>query len=329
MKIIVVDDESIVLGSCQRVLEEDGFEVFLVTSADETIKAIRDKEPSLLLIDLKMPNGDGIYLMKEVKKKWPYIPIMVMSGYNTAESIVEAAKMGATTFVAKPFTPDELLGAVRQVIQKEKIMGKKKALVIDDEQVVLESLKKILTDENYEVDVSLRGRQGLEWAIDKQYDIVLTDIRMPDIGGMRILREIKRAKSSLPVVMITGYATIQSAVQAMKLGATNYIEKPFTPEELIEVVNSALDRAATPEPEEQELIHKDEMIKVLERAESDNEFIAKLLSQGSEALDEYDLTGPEKLALLTGDIKWIEKYLGPLTPTQKFWLELRLKAEIW
>lgn len=127
LKVLVVDDESIVLGSCQRVLEEDGFEVLLVTSADETIKAIRDKEPSLLLIDVKMPKRDGIDLMQEVKKKWPYIPIIVMSGYDTAETIEEAAKMGAATFVAKPFTPDELLGAVRQVIQKEKNHGKKES----------------------------------------------------------------------------------------------------------------------------------------------------------------------------------------------------------
>ncbi|UCG67513.1 MAG: response regulator, partial [Deltaproteobacteria bacterium] len=94
-------------------------------------------------------------------------------------------------------------------------MERKKALVIDDEQIVLDSVSKILADENYEVDVSLSGRKGLESAIQKDYDVVLTDIRMPDIGGMRVLRDIKRAKPSLPVVIITGYATVRSAVQAM------------------------------------------------------------------------------------------------------------------
>jgi len=68
-------------------------------------------------------------------------------------------------------------------------MEKKKALVIDDEQIVLDSVRKILTDNNYEVDVSLSGRKGLDWAIHRQYDILLTDIRMPDIGGMRVLRD--------------------------------------------------------------------------------------------------------------------------------------------
>jgi hypothetical protein len=71
------------------------------------------------------------------------------------------------------------------------------------------------------------------------------------------------------------------------------------------------------------------MIQVLERAASDNEFIANLLYHGVDALEEYDLTGPEKLAVLTGDIAWIEKHVGPLTPVQKRWLDQRLSAEIW
>ena len=208
-------------------------------------------------------------------------------------------------------------------------MEKKKALVIDDEQVVLDSVSKILTDENYEVDITLNGREGIDRAIKDNYDVVLTDIRMPDIGGMRVLRDVKRAKPSLPVVMITGYASIESSVQAMKMGAADYLEKPFTPDQLLKAVASALDIAATREPEEQEVVHKEEMLKVLERAASDSEFIADLLYQGADALEEYDLTGPEKLAILTGDIEWIEKQIGSLTGNQKRWLEQRLSAEIW
>lgn len=207
-------------------------------------------------------------------------------------------------------------------------MRKNKVLVIDDEQIVLDSIRKILMDENYEVDLSLKGRQGLEWAIQKEYDVVLTDIRMTDMGGMRVLRDIKRAKPFLPVIMITGYSTVKSAVQAMKLGASDYLEKPFTPEELIKTIDSALKIAATQEPEEQELIHQEEMVKVLERISMDSEFSSNLLNQEfyheSDALNEYNLTGPEKLALLTGDIEWLEKYLGPLEPAQRRWLELRL-----
>jgi len=194
-------------------------------------------------------------------------------------------------------------------------MEKKKALVIDDEQIVLESVSALLTDEGFEVDVSLDGRQGLDWAIERNYDVVLTDIRMPDIGGMKVLRDVKRINPMLPVIMITGYASIESAVQAMKLGAAEYIEKPFEPEQLLDAVSRAL--GISKEAEEQGLIHREEVAKVLDRAESDDDFFMKLLEHSVDALDEYDLTKAEKLAIVTGDVLWIEEQLGRLTRAQR------------
>jgi DNA-binding NtrC family response regulator len=208
-------------------------------------------------------------------------------------------------------------------------MNTRRALVIDDEQIVLDSVTRILAEENYEADTALSGRDGLCKALERDYDVVLTDIRMPDIGGMRVLRDIKRAKPPLPVVIITGYATVKSAAQAMKLGAADYIEKPFTPEQLLKAVKSVLTLASTQEPEAQSLINKEEVLKVLERAASDREFFAGLLEQTADALDEYELTGLEKLALLTGDITWIEKQIGPLTKKQRRWLDLRRNTEVW
>ena len=194
-------------------------------------------------------------------------------------------------------------------------MEKKKALVIDDEQIVLDSVSTLLRDEGFEVDVSLDGREGLDWAIERKYDVVLTDIRMPDIGGMKVLRDVKRINPALPVIMITGYASVESAVQAMKLGATEYIEKPFEPERLLEAVSRALGMSM--EAEEQGLIHREEVAKVLDRAESDDDFFMRLLEQSVDALDEYDLTKAEKLAIVTGDVLWIEEQLGRLSRAQR------------
>lgn len=208
-------------------------------------------------------------------------------------------------------------------------MSARRVLVIDDEQVVLDSVRKVLSGEDYEVDTTLSSREGLDWALQRPYDLVLTDIRMPVIGGMRVLRDIKRMKPSLPVVIITGYATVRSAVQAMKLGATDYLEKPFTPEELHAAVATALDPARAPLVEPQELIHRQEIRRVLERATTDKLFAASLYERGADALEAYELTGPEKLALLTGDVAWIEQHVGPLDEVQRRWLEQRLSAEIW
>ena len=127
MKILVVDDEDIVLESCQAVFELEGFEVILVPSADEAIEAMKNDNFALLLIDVKMPKHDGMYLMEKIKEQWPNIPIIVMSGYYTTETIKEAFKMGAANFIAKPFEPDELVKTVRQIIEKEERHGKKES----------------------------------------------------------------------------------------------------------------------------------------------------------------------------------------------------------
>jgi DNA-binding NtrC family response regulator len=204
----------------------------------------------------------------------------------------------------------------------------KKVLVIDDEQIVLNSVKKILGPGEYEVDTTLSGRQGLEWAVSQNYDVVLTDVRMPDIGGMLILRDIKKAKPSMPVIIITGYANVQSAMQAMNLGAAEYIEKPFTPDQLLKAVKTAVDQAAALETDREVPVHKEEILRVLDRASGDSDFVFKLLHRWADALEEYPLTGPEKLALLTGDIEWIEKRVGPLTEKQKRWLQRPLNADV-
>lgn len=116
-KILVVDDDSIVLDSCQRILEAEGFEVSLVSNAEGALEAVEREDFALLVVDVKMPKRDGMYLMQEIKKQRPEIPIIVMSGYPTDETVADGVRMGAAQFIPKPFTPDELLRSVRQVLK--------------------------------------------------------------------------------------------------------------------------------------------------------------------------------------------------------------------
>ena len=207
-------------------------------------------------------------------------------------------------------------------------MAKAKILVIDDERIVIDSITKILKEEHIEVEATLSGRQGVDMALQKAYDLVLTDLRMPDIGGMRVLRDIKRAKPGLPVVMITGYASVPSAVQAVKLGAVEILEKPFSPDGLVAVVRKALGTRPGAD-EADETIHRGEIIRLLERAASDQNLVYELMHCGADALADYELTNAEKLAVLTADIEWIEKQVGQLSASQRKWLDARRNSEIW
>ncbi|MFH1421473.1 MAG: response regulator [Planctomycetota bacterium] len=119
---------------------------------------------------------------------------------------------------------------------------KEKVLVVDDEEVICQSVKKILAKKNFEVDKALSASEALNMMKKEHYSVVVTDLMMPKITGMQLLKEIKKSKPETAVIMITGYATIKTAVQAIKLGAFDYIPKPFTPEELTSVTIRAIER---------------------------------------------------------------------------------------
>jgi DNA-binding NtrC family response regulator len=118
MNILVVDDDTIVIISCRRILETEGFEVTTVPGADEALARLKKDSYDLLLIDVKMPKHDGLFLMREIRRDLPRIPIVVMSGYPTPETIADVMQAGATQFIPKPFKPDELTRLIHQVLQK-------------------------------------------------------------------------------------------------------------------------------------------------------------------------------------------------------------------
>ena len=119
MKILVVDDDAIVIASCRRILEADGYEVTTARSADEALETVRKDTFDLLLIDVKMPKHDGLFLMREIRKDMPQVPIVVMSGYPTPETIADVMKAGAAEFIPKPFRPDDLARTVREALELE------------------------------------------------------------------------------------------------------------------------------------------------------------------------------------------------------------------
>jgi DNA-binding NtrC family response regulator len=114
---------------------------------------------------------------------------------------------------------------------------KKKILIIDDEPTIGEGCKRVLEKENFEALYRQSGKIGLKEALTGEYDLILLDLLLPEIEGMEILRSIKSRGIPSEVIIITGYGTVQTAVEAIKLGATDYISKPFSPDELIIHVN--------------------------------------------------------------------------------------------
>ncbi len=125
-----------------------------------------------------------------------------------------------------------------------------KLLIIDDERGIRNTLKEILADEGHEVDVAENGKQGLEMAQTKAYDLIFTDIKMPEMDGMEVLEKIVESRKSkveseesidCPVVMISGHGDVETAVQALKMGAYDFLLKPLDLNRILITTKNALE----------------------------------------------------------------------------------------
>jgi DNA-binding response OmpR family regulator len=121
-------------------------------------------------------------------------------------------------------------------------MTRKPVLIVDDEKNIRLTLSQSLESLELETDTAVNGEEALAKLKDKDYGLVLLDLRMPGMDGMEVLRRLREIRPDIRVIIITAYGTIESAVDAMKLGAVDFIQKPFSPKEIRGLVLQVMDR---------------------------------------------------------------------------------------
>ena len=115
-----------------------------------------------------------------------------------------------------------------------------KILLIDDDPGIVDTLSRVLTDEGYEVMVEQRGDAGFARAAEEMFNVVVTDLKMPGLGGLDLVRELHAARPRLPIILITAFGTTQTAIEATKFGAYDYLLKPFEIPQLLELIHKAV-----------------------------------------------------------------------------------------
>ena len=121
---------------------------------------------------------------------------------------------------------------------------KVRVLIVDDEEEFVQALSERLIIRNYDVTTSFSGEEAVEKIKDYLFDVVILDVAMPGMDGIEALREIKKIRPLTEVVMLTGHATVESAIEGMKLGALDILMKPCKTEELVEKIDKAYERKA-------------------------------------------------------------------------------------
>ena len=144
--ILVIDDEDSMHDSCTQSLEREGHRVLCAYTGSEGLQVLREERPDAVLLDLKLPRRNGINVLQEISAIDPTIVTVVITGYATIETAVEAMKYGASDFLPKPFTPDELRLIVNRALEKRKLLVKTKKLE-EEKNRIKENFVTIITHE--------------------------------------------------------------------------------------------------------------------------------------------------------------------------------------
>lgn len=365
-KILIMEDETSVAEGLQMILEEEGYEVDLAFTGRSAMDSLRKKGVDLLVADLRLPDMDGMEVVREVKAKRPSTKVIVITGYPSVTSAVDAMKLGVSDYLPKPFWGDDFKTAVETVFKEGKEGALKqepdradtrkarwdvdgedldsdgrerpRILIMEDEPSLAEGLKMVLSEQGYHVSLADTGIGALGSLTRKTFDLMVADLRLPDMDGMEVLRMVRETKPETEFIVITGYASVVSAVESMKLGALDYLPKPFTEDEFKTAVEKAIkmkkeglpeEKIASAVTEEERLIQHREVTRVLDRTAQDRAFWKELMEIGSGALKSYRLSNEAKAAIVSGDLRWINQNVGELTQKQLMFIYKRLEREAW
>ncbi|MDD5087980.1 MAG: response regulator [bacterium] len=347
-RILLVDDDPLVLAGFREILNREGYDVTAVISGQEAIERLEHQSYDVVLTDLLMPRVSGLDILRSSREKHPESVVIVVTGYASVRSAVEALRLGADDYLIKPCDDHELLyrvrmgidrvqmhrelrakeldaekmraiaqtavtvndqintplnvilnsaefirlktlpeagevqqsldfiheevGKIKKVIQrlariadpkiKEYAGGtvfmvdmeqsgqsvpagglpsaKLRVLVVDDEQFMVHTLAKILDLLGYDVLCAFGGREAYRVCLEQSVDLVITDLHMPDMSGLELLTSLKAHNPALPVILITGYGVEKVRESAGKWHADGFLGKPFTVNELKQLIEQTL-----------------------------------------------------------------------------------------
>lgn len=170
-----------------------------------------------------------------------------------------------------------------------------KILLIEDDIAFCKLLEKFLIKKAYEVTTTFSATEAREAVKNESFDLILTDLRLPDSDGIGLMSEFKNSHPHIPVILMTGYSDVNTAVKAIKNGAADYISKPFNPDEVLLVITNALQ---VPKEEEEQAPVKEKKTVKKQASSGDNEFVKGISVASKKLLDHIQLVSPTDMSVL-------------------------------
>jgi PAS domain S-box-containing protein len=249
-KVLVVDDDEHILQLLRHQLEAEGYRVLTAQRGEDVFPLARSQRPALITLDVILEDIDGFQVLEKLKQDpiTSKIPVIIVSIVPDAET--RGVALGAAGYIGKPFEEEQMLAQVRQVLASLGIGDNgrvSRVLVVDDDRHIVEWLKVALSSNGFVVRGAYSGQEALARVHEESPDLILLDLKMPDMDGSEVIRRLRRepATRDIPVIVITGSSFDDAQVRVVGMGVKHMLTKPFTIETLVqEIKRIGLDMAA-------------------------------------------------------------------------------------
>jgi len=239
-RVLIVDDDAIVLKILRKLVERELCQVETATHVREAKGILAGNSFEVVLCDLRLPDGTGLDLLRHCRESAPRTEFVILTAGADFETVVEAIRLGACNYLEKPILPEKLQTVLKEAIDRRAQPGSlddsrdrpPKILILDDSYTILKVVSNILTRLGYLPLLAENIPEALALLESEKPDLIISDINLKESSGLDFLSQVKKMVHDVPVIMITSSTSVDTAIEALRRGAYDYLTKPLNPNAL-------------------------------------------------------------------------------------------------
>lgn len=247
IRVLVIDDDKIILKTMNNILEEEGYIVNTADSGESGIKTAKEGVYDQIFLDLNIPDMNGLEILRELRKINSEIPITIITGYGTVDSAITAMKLNVSDYILKPLDPEQILQSIRKALKRRELekeivkkIPKPNVLLVAGNNDAAAPLIEQMNKEKIQVKTSNNINNAIMLLKeDLSINIVVCDLGRREIDGVAFLTEVKSLSPEMIFIAITSMPDINDAIVLMREGSYDYLVKPIKTEDLIISIRQA------------------------------------------------------------------------------------------
>jgi len=244
-RLLVVDDDVVLTEQIKLEASAWGFQVEVATDPTTAKRSILSHLPDIIVLDLTFSHTQesGLALLAELAQQAPHIPVLVLTATNELRDRVEVARLGGNIFLEKPISPEAIVKAATQELNRTQ-KPEAKILIVDDDLYILAALYNLLTPWGFQVKTLADPQEFWQTLAAIVPDLLILDIEMPGFSGIELCQVVRSDPrwSDLPVLFLSGHQDPEIVHQVFAVGADDYVQKPIVGPELIARILNRLER---------------------------------------------------------------------------------------